>query len=161
MLPDVRNILYATDMSDNSLPALRYAIWLAKKTGADIHVLHVVERLSHDAKITLESYVLDEDERDRILNERVTTAQKLLTQCLDDFVASLAGDDRRLREKIVSVDVSESYPVEEIVKRSVDCDLIVMGTHEKGFMSTFIGSVAKSVLNNATVPVLVVPLPPK
>ena len=161
MLPDIRKILYATDMSDNAAPAFRYAVFLAKKTDADIHILHVVEKLSNDARITLESYVLEEDQRERILHERVSNAKKRLTKRLDDFVAALEGEDRQLRDKIASVEVCESYPVEEIVERGRDCDLIVMGTHEKGFMSTFIGSVAKNVLHNSSVPVLVVPLPRK
>ncbi|MDH3378996.1 MAG: universal stress protein [Gammaproteobacteria bacterium] len=161
MLPDLRNILYATDMSDNAAPAFQYVMLLAKKIGADVHILHVVERLSNDARITLESYVLDEDQRKRVLNERVSNAKKLLNQCLEDVTSRLEGEDRKLRERIVSIEVCESYPVEEILKRGQACDLIVMGTHEKGFMSPFIGSVAKSVLHSSSVPVLVVPLPPR
>jgi nucleotide-binding universal stress UspA family protein len=53
-------------------------------------------------------------------------------------------------------------PVEEILK-AVDeegCDVIVLGTHGKGFFKqTFLGSVSSSVLHRARKPVFVVPLP--
>jgi nucleotide-binding universal stress UspA family protein len=52
--------------------------------------------------------------------------------------------------------------VEEILK-AVDeeaCDVIVLGTHSKGFLQqTFLGSVSSSVLFRTRKPVFVVPLP--
>ena len=39
-----------------------------------------------------------------------------------------------------------------------NCDLIVMGSHERGMSHTFLGSVAKSVLRRSHVPTLIVPL---
>jgi len=40
-------------------------------------------------------------------------------------------------------------------------DLIVMGTHEKGMLHSFLGSVAKNVLSRSHIPMLIVPLPIK
>ena len=53
MPAEVRKILYCTDLSENANVALRYAAYLAKLTGADMHVLHVVEELSGDAKVNV------------------------------------------------------------------------------------------------------------
>ncbi len=161
MLPDIRTILYATDLSENAVNAFRYAILLAKKTGAEVHILHVVEKLSNDAVITLQSYVLDAQERERILHERVDKAKKVLQQRLDQFWKQSDEDDRAVQKQIASVNVCESYPVEEILKQAnrLSCDLIVMGTHEKGFVRTFLGSVAKNVLNDSRIPTFIVPLP--
>ncbi len=39
MLPNIRKILYNTDLSDNAGYAFRYAVYLAKKTGAEVHVM--------------------------------------------------------------------------------------------------------------------------
>jgi nucleotide-binding universal stress UspA family protein len=54
------------------------------------------------------------------------------------------------------------HPVEEILK-AVDeegCDVIVLGTHGKGFLKqTFLGSVSTSVLLRTRKPVFIVPLP--
>jgi nucleotide-binding universal stress UspA family protein len=52
--------------------------------------------------------------------------------------------------------------VDEILTKAkkYDCDVIVMGTHGKGFVShTLLGSVAERVLHRANKAVIVVPLP--
>ncbi|MGZ3559114.1 MAG: universal stress protein, partial [Thermodesulfobacteriota bacterium] len=54
------------------------------------------------------------------------------------------------------------HPVEEILKAADEeqCSLIVLGTHGKGFLRhTFLGSVARSVLDRGRKPVFIVPLP--
>ncbi|MCB5162069.1 universal stress protein [Marinomonas sp. E8] len=78
----------------------------------------------------------------------------------DEFWSQVTPEDRVFRDKVKSLKVIESYPVEAILNASRDlhADLIVMGTHEKGFVETFLGSVAKNVLSRSRVPVLVVPL---
>ena len=53
MLPEIRRILYATDLGPNSIYAFGYAARLAKETGAEIHLLHVVQSLSNDAEVTI------------------------------------------------------------------------------------------------------------
>ncbi len=161
MLPNIRKILYNTDLSDNAGYAFRYAVYLAKKTGAEIHVMHVVEELSSDAKITLQSYMLDANQRNQMLYGRVDTAKQRLTERLEAFWKQAKKEDRQVKKQIASVSVCESYPPEAILKKSVeiDCDLIVMGTHEKGLTHTFLGSVAKSVLHRSRIPTLIVPLP--
>ena len=161
MLPKVRRILYSTDLSKSSSAAFEYATTLAKETGADIHVLHIVEKLSNDAKITLQTYVMDSKSRHDLLQERVDAATKKLHSRQDNFWDNLHPDDAAVRQQIKSIDILEAYPAETIIKRSreLDVDLIVMGTHEKGMLHTFLGSVAKKVLNHSRIPMLIVPLP--
>ena len=43
MTQDIKRILYATDLSDNSAYAFGYAIDLAKKYNAEITILHVLD----------------------------------------------------------------------------------------------------------------------
>ena len=163
MLPEIKHILYCTDLSKNASYAFKYAAYLAKTTGAEIHMLHVVEKLSNDARLTLQTYVMDSKSRDDFLNHRIDHAQELLQKRQDYFWDVLAPTDKAVREKISSVDVIEHYPAETILKRSkeIDVDLIIMGAHEKGFMHTFLGSVAKSVLRRSRIPTMIVPLPEK
>ena len=71
MPAEVRKLLFCSDLSENSNVALRYAALLAKLTGADMHVLHVVEELSTDAKVTIQGFLMDAAKRNEALNERV------------------------------------------------------------------------------------------
>ena len=58
--------------------------------------------------------------------------------------------------------IRPGHPVEEILRAADEegCDVIVLGTHGKGFLKqTFLGSVSNSVLVRTRKPVFVVPLP--
>ena len=58
--------------------------------------------------------------------------------------------------------VKEGFPVEEILNTAdaEGCDVIVLGTHAKGWLrQTFLGSVARSVLERTRKPVFIIPLP--
>ena len=161
MPAEVHKLLYCSDLSENSNVALRYAAWLAKLTGADMHVLHVVEELSNDAKVTLQGFLMDAGKRHEALQERVRNIRSEVMKQQDTFWSQQSPEDRKVRDRIKSIEVVESYPAEEILKTSVKlgCDLIVMGAHEKGLSHTFLGGVAKSVLRRSRVPTLIVPLP--
>ena len=71
MIPNINKILYATDLSDNSAYAFRYAINSALKHDAGIIILHVFELVSMTNRAAMDLY-LDEDLRNRIFNERIT-----------------------------------------------------------------------------------------
>ncbi|MEH6576827.1 MAG: universal stress protein [Amphritea sp.] len=163
MLPEVRKILYSTDLSKSSTTAFEQAAYLAKKTGADIHILHIVEKLSSDAKITFQTYVMDAKSRHELLQERVHHAKRKLMERQKYFWGELHKEDADVRNQIKTIEVVEAYPAETILKVSQELgvDLIVMGTHEKGMLHTFLGSVAKNVLNRSRIPMLIVPLPVK
>ena len=71
MIPDIKKILYATDLSNNSAYAFRYAINSALKHDAGIIILHVFELISTTNRSVLDLY-LDDDLRKKIFNERVS-----------------------------------------------------------------------------------------
>ena len=156
----IKNVLYSTDLSKNSLIAFGYAAYLAKLTGATIHLLHVVEQLSDDAAFAIQAYLLDDAKRHEVLGLRVEKARKLMEEKQEAFWATQSATDKKVREQIKSVTVCESYPAEQILKSAKEhnCDLIIMGSHERGLTHTFLGSVAKSVLRRSHVPTLIVPL---
>ena len=95
-----------------------------------------------------------------MLDLRIDRARKLLDEKQEAFWAAQSDEDKKVRQQIKSVTVCESYPAEEILQaaRKHRCDLIVMGSHERGVSHTFLGSVAKSVLRRSHVPTLIVPL---
>ena len=58
-----------------------------------------------------------------------------------------------------SVHTTSDFPDDEILKVAAkhNCDLIVMASHgQSGLRGVFIGSVAQKVVNNATIPVMIV-----
>ena len=156
----IKSLLYSTDLSHNSHIAFGYAAGLAKMTGAEIHLLHVLERLSDDAMFAIQTYVQDDKQRHEIVDLRTQKARALLEQKQETFWAGQSEADQKVRSQIKSITVVESYPADEILKaaKQHNCDLIVMGSHERGMSHTFLGSVAKSVLRRAHVPTLIVPL---
>lgn len=161
MFVDLGKILYCTDLSENAHYAFRHAAQLAKDSGAELHVLHVAQEWSSEAKFALQSYIMETDKRHALLDERVERSRAFLTERQDKFWAGVAAEDRSVRDQIASLSVVEGYPAEEILKAAAarGCQLIVMGAHEKGLIHTFLGSVAKSVLRRTRIPVMIVPLP--
>ncbi|WP_417617922.1 universal stress protein [Oceanisphaera sp.] len=161
MLPNVNKILYCTDLSKNAAYALRYAMYLAKTTGAEVHILKVVEELSSDERLTLQSYIFNQSGSEEFLKKRLEYATTLLEQQLTAFWQEMPPEEQTLRARITGCEVVEGYPNQTILERSkeLDCDLIVMGAHEKGWLQTLLGSVAKNVLRDSRIPTLIVPRP--
>lgn len=152
-------ILFTTDLSIHSTYALRHAAGLAKSTGARIHVLHVAEPISDDARITMRMFIQDEATRKKALATRTDYVKQELADRQNNFWESMSDEDKKIRNQIDSTEVIEGHPAEVILRRSseLECDLIVLGAHSHGFSSTFLGSVAKRVLRRATIPTLVIP----
>ena len=160
MLPSFKKILYATDLSANSTNAFRHAVALAKQSGADIHVLHVVEELSDQAKTTLMMFMMDEKQRNDALHNRSASARTQLEEVQIKFWSAVDEEDKVLRDQIKSVEVMEAYPADAILiqAKKLGCDLIVLGGHAQGISHTFLGSIAKRVLRRSEVPTLVIPV---
>lgn len=159
MLPEIKDILFATDLSRNSDNALRHALSIARAHGAKVHVLHVTEPLSQDAIVTLQMFLQDDESRAKAIGERHNSVKQLLKKNQKDFLSSLSDDDKDAYQAVGSVELVDGHSAEMILQRAMEleCQLIVMGTHEQGTGHTFIGTVVKRVLRRSTIPTLVVP----
>ena len=159
MKPTVTHILFTTDLSENSTYALRHAASMAEATGAKLHVLHVSEPLSDDARITMMMFMQDKGSRQDAMQTRTEHVKAVLEERQKAFWAAMPDEDRTIQDQIDSIEVIEGHVAEVILRRSTElgCDLIVLGAHNHGFSQTFLGSVAKRVLRRATIPTLVVP----
>jgi nucleotide-binding universal stress UspA family protein len=65
-------------------------------------------------------------------------------------------------ELVSKILVPLGHPPEEILNTAdkEECDLIILGTHGKGFLAhTFLGSVSNAVLHRTRKPVFIIPLP--
>jgi nucleotide-binding universal stress UspA family protein len=158
MLPKIRKILFATDLSKNAEYSFSFALDLAWRRKAELIVLHAMEPLPAIVKFhgTLE-------EENQYYEKAKTFAGKavadLLAACLQKMEKE-AGEPCEI--SIPSVRCLPGHPTEEILKAAdtENCDLIVMGSHGKGLLrTTLLGSVSRSVLERSKKPVLIVPLP--
>ena len=140
---ELRNLLLAVDFSDASLKATEYAVSLANRFGAALHLLHVIE----DPVVYLpmfESYPLPSREQFE------TYAQDRL----ENWITGAEGEKLK-----VELHWRHGAPHIEVVEYAEDSqiDLIVMGTHGRGMAEHLLmGSVAEKVVRKAPCPVLTV-----
>ena len=164
MIPKIQKILYATDLSANSVYALRYAINSAIKHDADIIILHVFEKVDPAGNAWLAPY-LYEEQHQRLYNERITETKDLIQKrlkALRDNELKELKNDPEFEDIAISIETCEGFPAEEILSKAeeLNCDAIIMGTHSKGIIAnTFLGSTAKRVLRRTRKPVFIIPLP--
>lgn len=140
----LHRILIPHDFSETSDAAVKYGIALARNFGARLHLLHVGD----DARLALETEfplglegAVQDAVRERLMKIFTPVEQTVLKP---EFA------------------VVPGLPAAEIVRyaREHDIDLIVMGTHGRGFVGHVVmGSVAEKVVRAAPCPVLTVRRP--
>mgnify|MGYP001812237348 FL=1 len=161
----IKRILYATDLTESAPKVYQYVLYLAKQFNAEIVCLHVIDRYSQNAAMTFAmSYLSKEDKRQILLQERNKSLEEMAHRNRQTFIRQQLGREdglypEELGLKIVNKVVFGNTE-EQILKHSVDsdCDLVVMGAHEKTFF-TFTTTLSKRVMKRSKVPVTVVPIP--
>jgi len=156
MVPQIKKILYATDLSKNSSHAFLYATEMAKRFDAKIVILHVIQSfpayIDAYAGLTVE---IEQRQQGEIIEEIKGHLQEFCKKAeayAESPCVSLVYDILVLR----------GHPPEEILNVADEegCDAIVVGTHGKGFLAhTFLGSVSSAVLHRTRKPVFIIPLP--
>ena len=161
MIPQIKKIIYATDLSKNSSYAFLYAIDMAKRHDAKIVILHAIQPIPpsiyYEAGLGIEVALRRTKEKEQEMD--IEEIKKHLQGFCKKAETQIGPPCVELVSKIL---VPVGYPVEEILKTADEegCDAIILGTHGKGFLKqTFLGSVAGSVLARARKPVFVIPLP--
>jgi nucleotide-binding universal stress UspA family protein len=156
MIPQIKKILYATDLSKNSSFAFLYATDVARRHNAKIVILHAIEPVP--AYADLYTGMTDELKRKQ-QEETVEEIRKRLGQFCEKAEAQIGSPCVELVSKVL---VPRGHPPEEILNAAdkEGCDVIVLGTHGKGFLAhTFLGSVSNAVLHRTQKPVFIIPLP--
>jgi len=161
MIPQIKKILYATDLSKNSVYAYRYAMNMAEKYNAEIVILHVIEPIPPQVKHYVSIYVNEARWEEKIKTEQEMVIEQIKKR-LQEFCKRESQDDPRCLFLVSRILVQPGHPAEEILKAAEEeaCEIIIIGTHGKGFLKqTFLGSVARSVLDRSRKPVFIIPLP--
>ena len=161
MLPQIKNILYATDLSENARYAYHYAASLAQQYSGRITILHVIEKLSTETYLQIQGY-LGEAEWKKRQEEKQADFVARIKGRLEDFCHEISGDMDACSFQVDKIIVKEGIPVHEILHQAEvnDADIIVMGTHGFGMIKdALLGGTARRVVRRSLIPVMVIRLP--
>jgi nucleotide-binding universal stress UspA family protein len=165
MLPEITNILYATDLSDSARQALRHAASLSNRYQAKLTMIHVlpdwVEMMSGEAGFDIETHFDYQAWQD--INAAATTkALEKARVRVEEMAAECRVDDPNCPVAKATIKVVQGEPAARILEElnTGEYDLMVMGAHGQGmFMDMLLGSVANKIVRLSPVPVLTVRLP--
>jgi nucleotide-binding universal stress UspA family protein len=138
-----RNILVPTDFSRHAERALDYAVELAAKLDARVHLLNVVglpimgPELGFAVTASMIDAILDDNQK-----------------ALDKLVAARTG---KAAFGPTLLRTGDARTVIDTVAEELKADLVIMGTHgRRGVSRMLLGSVAESIVRTAPCPVLLV-----
>jgi len=161
MLPEIKKILYATDLSENAKHAFGYAASIAQRYGADITILHVVEELSKNTEHLLSAMMGDKRWKE-IQQKSFGEFSGLIRERLDQFCREMDQAHTECSLPANNIHIRQGTPVRQITDEAHEggYDLVVMGTHgQGGITDAMMGSTARRVTRRSKVPVMVIRLP--
>jgi universal stress protein A len=140
-----QHVLFATDFSEDALRVGERAREIARKCGARLSLIHVVEDVNISLGGGYELLPVLPDLPDEALLQEARTALGKLAQRLDVADASLwVVNALSTKEGILGA--AKDHPV----------DLIVVGSHGRHGLALLLGSTANAVLHGAPCDVLAV-----
>lgn len=161
MVPEIKKILYATDLSENARYAFEYASVIANRLGAAITVLHVLEELS-PSSLGLVSEIVG---KERWADLKIHNQEKVISSIkarIESFCNQVSQDMPECPFVVREIIVKTGHPVDQIIYHAekTDVDMVVMGSRGQGILAeAMLGSTSRRVLRRCSKPVLVVRLP--
>lgn len=165
MQPQIKKILFASDLTQTSRHAFRYASMIAGRFRADLVFLHVMEDVPMGAKA-----FLDEEMVQKIKKQMADSAKskligkkaeiRMLEIELSRFCESALEDSADHVTVDTDVRVLEGNVIETIISTAeeMNCDAIVMGSSRRGAIAeVMLGSVVKGVLRHCGKLVIIAP----
>lgn len=137
-----KNILFATDLTDDTDYLVEKVKSMCKLTGASLSLIHVVEPLPGYSY----AYLGIEDIEGQLINESKASIERL-------------GEKLNVAKSNQFVEVGP--PKVKILKLAGEkgIDLIICGSHGRSGLSLLLGSTANAILHGAKCDVLTVRLP--
>ncbi|MCK4621811.1 MAG: universal stress protein [Desulfuromonadales bacterium] len=155
----IEKILVAKDLSKESSNVIRYALELACKFHAQVHVLHVMP--------TVDSSVLNMVAltmgADKLAKLNAENEAELAQKTREQLHSIIQKETELMEEEIVhppkvEVHHGDAAPMVLSVADRLNVDMIVLGSHSKGKLHyAFLGSVAEKILRKTHRTVVVVP----
>ncbi len=145
----MKNIVVAVDFSNATPGLMEMATRLAKLSGAELCLFHVIEP---EPSYTAYGFTPDEFPAMNAFQEE---ARRRADRKLDELLATVQVDIPGATAKM-----AEGSPLHALLDhiRNSGADFVVVGSHGHGVIaSLLLGSVAEGLVRKATVPTLVVP----
>ncbi len=158
MIPEIKKILYATDLSESSRTTLAWAIALSKKHDARLLMLNVIEDASTYPSVQI---YFSEREWNQLKQRIDGDAVDIMKDQINDFCEAFKSQIPQCDYVADEIIVRRGNPVEKILATAQEqqCDIIVMGSLGAGGLTDAImGSTARRVLRRSNIPVLVIPV---
>lgn len=131
---DYRHIVVAADLNDQGLMTIYKAVRMAKRYGARLTLLNVVDNFSDD-------------------KEKANAAKSLRLRGLEAFTSVIEGLKVEKEVVVTSDSVDQAVSAYSAQQQS---DLVVIGSHNFHGLCVLLGSTAKHVIENGNCDVLVV-----
>jgi nucleotide-binding universal stress UspA family protein len=161
MIPEIRHILYATDLSENARFAFGYAASLSHRYTAQLTILHVMEEISPTTMLLIGD-IVGEKRWASLRSEKEQEVIASIKKRLEDFTAAFCRETPQCLFTVNQIIVETGHPVDRIIAAAdeINADMIVMGSHGQGMLEqVVIGSTSRRVLRRCKKPVLVIRLP--
>jgi nucleotide-binding universal stress UspA family protein len=143
----MKKIIFATDFSESSDSALVYASFLAQQFKAELMVVHIyLPMVPLDPNLSYDTIAPS-----TLQDEMIKNYEKQLAEVVDVL------NKKQVKATSELIIGSLSSGIADIAK-SKEADLIIVGkTPDISFFDRLMGSTATSVVNNTSIPVLIVP----
>lgn len=157
--PDIKRILFATDLSENAGRAFGYAASMADAHGATVTILHVLEKIPPKAElmvILFEGYESREDLQKKTEAEILDQTKSFLER----YCAAFEGKFPACPLMVDAVVVETGEPAQRILHHAHHggYDAVVMGSRGFGIIQgIWMGSTSRGVLSRSRIPVFIVP----
>lgn len=158
MLPEIKTIIYASDLGEKTRPAIKMAASIAEKYQAKVIFLHVIEPITDSARALVRSYIPDSEIDAKVEETKAATLDTMKERIELFYKEELDGKSPEFETEIRV----KSGAIEDVILKAAEkekADLIVMGsrTHST-FGRMIMGSSANKIVHASKVPVLVVPI---
>jgi nucleotide-binding universal stress UspA family protein len=170
MVPDIKKILFPTNLSQSSRRAFEYAVSIAGRYGATITLLHVMEEVSRSSDVRLRD-LLGEERWQELQESREQEARQILIgkkkegamirESLNEFCEQISTDLGEIGFITEDIIVTRGNVVAEILSEAQGrgCDLIIMGYHVGCKLEeAVLGSTTRRLLRRSKTPVMLVQL---
>ena len=140
-----KQVLFPVDFTLSSEKVLPFALDVAKKSDAKLHILYVAHDLAE-----MDTLAIPHPALQTFATEIKVYAEQRMKDFYDEHYEDLKGVERH---------IAVGDPSDEIIKlaETIGADLIIMGTHgRKGLDRVVFGSVAENVIRNSPIPVMTV-----